>query len=187
MFHGCIHPWMNVVLALWASVAAGWVEQCKHPQHFTAHWHLILMDCNCYFLLMADLSVQFGLFTGTSYHTSHFKWGLRWCELHTSVADPQQVLKQWSLWNYLIFTLNGDLIWILLQIQHLYLSCLVLRRPGPFLRLKTIFINSILSCNEMKYCEQHKWKFFFPSFSFAPKGFLLQQIPWHTVGFIKGN
>lgn len=136
---------------------------------------------------MADLGVQFGLFTGTSVHTSHFKWGLRWCERHTSVVtDPQQVLRQWSSWNYVTFTLSGDLTWIFLKIQHLHLSCLVLGRPGLFLSLKAIFINSILSCNGMKYCEQYKWRFF-PSFNFAPKGYLLQQIMRHTAGLIKRN
>lgn len=160
-------------------------KQCKHSQQFTAHWCLILMNLNWYFLLMADLSVQFGLFTGTSMHTYHFKWGLRWCELHTSiVTDPQQVLRQRSPLNYMTFTL--DLIWILLKIQHFHLSCLMLGRPGLFSSLKAIFINSILSCNGMKYCEQYKRKFF-PGFSFALKGYLLQQIMWHTwskeIGF----
>lgn len=154
MFHDCIHvgrgagPW-----------SPGWLpgewEQCKHSHKFTAHWCLILMNLNCHFLLMEDLNVQFGLFTGSSMHSSHFKWRLRWCELHTLVVTgPQQVLRQQSSWNYVKFTLNGDLIWILLKIQHLHLFCLVLRRPGLFLCQKAIFINSKLSCNGMKYCEQ---------------------------------
>lgn len=162
---------LNVVLALGAQCGCPVSRSsAKHSQQFTAHWHLILMNWNCSFLLVADLSVQFGLFTGTRMHTSHFKWGLRWCELHTSVVtDPQQVLRKPSSWNHVTFTLNGDLIWILLKIQHFYLSCLVLGRPGLFLSLKAIFINSILSCNEIKYCEKYKRKVFFSQLQFCPQ------------------
>lgn len=104
---------------------------------------------------------------------------------HIVVTDAQQVLRHRSPWNYMIFTMTRDLIWILFKIKHWHLSRLVLVRLEVLSRLKAIFINFILSCNGIKYCEQYKWFFFFTSSVSSAKGYLLQQIMWHTASLIK--